>query len=127
MGKSSELTRLRDELENQITSNRIIIRIDLRTVQILLDDVQVNHPEPKKLSLKIFLRQFIPLDTVLLKNDGNVGVYTLLDGLDEILPNKEIAIIRMLNYLLEESKKERKKVSLERLVLTTRPHFKEVV
>jgi len=126
MGKSSELTKLEMDFRKiEGFAQRIIIRINLNqfcgTLQKMAN---------RQLTLKSFIEQFvlyIPLQK--LKNNTEferVPVFVLLDGLDEVLPEYKETMLNLLRGLLGSSN-DSDKLFVRKVVLTTRPHLRELI
>jgi len=129
MGKSSALTKLEIDLRSmQETSPRLIIRNNLNQTcgslqQILSEKVTVH-------SLLTKFGSFIPLEKVKIRNEvqqQRVPVYFLLDGLDEVLPEYKDAMLNILRGLLKSSNTRDELFVVRNVVLTTRPHLRDLI
>jgi len=126
MGKSCAVTKLEMEMRNRPSEpHRIIVRVDLNKVSsVFSEDV---------LDLIGFLRRFapyIPIDTLLFQK-RHLPVFILLDGLDEVLPHYKEVMLSILNIILSSPnsplEKSQDKIFLAKLLLTSRPHLKELI
>jgi len=122
MGKSSALTRLEQELREKLDkSPRVIVRINLNTV------CQGIEESVEKGVQKVIGELFAPLKNFSVgKVEVDSPVYILLDGLDEVLTQNQESVISVIQFLLSKNSLK-KGWTVEKVVLTTRPHLKELI
>jgi len=122
MGKSCALTRLEQELREKFDkSPRVIVRINLTTV-----GSGVGESTAESQVENVIRKLFVPLkDCSMVGTDS--PVYVLLDGLDQdSVPLNQESVLNVLRFLLSESAVQKGWV-VEKVVLTTRPHLKEII
>jgi len=121
MGKSCALTRLEHELREKLDkSARIIVRIDLNSVGSGVGESAVENGVQKVIG-----ELFQPLKNVSTA-EKEAPVYVLLDGLDEVIPQYQESVLSVVRFLLSDSAVQKGWV-IEKVVLTTRPHLKDLV
>jgi len=128
MVKSSVLTKLEQDLRNtsKITFPCIIIRKNLNQCSTFLKVIS----KQEEITLSDFFQHLV--DFIPTRNERNsyypVPAYFLLDGFDEVVPLYKDAMMKLLKLLCFSGC-----ISLwfgyyvQRVVLTTRPHLKEVI
>jgi len=111
---------------SKITSPRIVIRKNLNQCSKFLKEIL----KQEKITLPYLihhLADFIPIKNKC-SNYSLVPAYFLLDGLDEVLPLYKDAMMKLLKYLVFTGWiHARSGYFVMKVVLTTRPHLKEVI
>jgi len=121
MGKSCLLTRLEQELRGKLDkSPRIIVRINLNRVGSGVGESTVENEVQK-----VIKELFEPLKNVS-TGEKESPVYVLLDGLDEVLPQNQESLLTVIRFLLSDRGIQEGWV-IEKVVLTSRPHLKEMI
>jgi len=127
MGKSSVLTKLEQDLRrnSRIASPRIIIRKNLNQCSKILKQF-LNQAE---ITLSSFIQQFADfIPTNEWRQDLRIPAYILLDGLDEVLPLYKDAMMKLLEVILFASTDNKCCCYfVEKVVLTTRLHLREMI
>jgi len=120
MGKSSVLTKLEMDMRinSEITSPRIIIRKNLNECSS-----ELSLYQSQGISLEFFMEKFANFVS---GNLGHIPVYILLDGLDEVLPTYKVSMLKLLKMLLSDHKSAQG-YFVKKVILTTRPHLKELI
>jgi len=124
MGKSCALTRIEQELREKLDqSPRVIIRINLNSI----GNTGVGEIEVENGVEKMIRELFQPLKHNNISVDGiDCQIFVLLDGLDEVLPQNQESVLSVLRFLLSE-KSLTKGWVVEKVVLSTRPHLKDLI
>jgi len=145
MGKSTVITKLEEEYRESIKTNRIILRINLNTIQSQLETLLSSNEQNS--SFLYFIKNFAPfIPNNLVENvsEETLKVILLLDGLDEISLENSEKMIKILTALLrfteilDESRDEsfvstiigesiREPFHCENIFLTTRPHLRTLI
>jgi len=120
MGKSCALTRLEQELRQKLAkSPRIIVRINLNIVGNGVNGSVETGVE------KVIQELFKPLKDISL-GEVDCPLYILMDGLDEVLPQNQESVLNVIRFVLSDNT-VRKGWVVEKVVLTTRPHLKDLI
>jgi len=125
MGKSSALTKLEMDLRSELKErSRLIIRLNMNEFECAQDLIPATNSVSSVES--IIRRLFKPLENT---PTECASVYLLLDGLDEANSNNQEVILNFLKNLLSDRATNIKGNTLfiEKIVLTTRSHLKELI
>jgi len=129
MGKTSVTTKLEEQLRRSVSKSRIIIRINLNSIE----DVLFNQPIQRQLEITKFISSCVPyiplVEIQKQQNSPKLKFILLLDGFDEVCPRYEQTTLHILKSLCENKCHEDKLEirSQFKVFLTTRPHLRKLV
>jgi len=122
MGKTCALTQIESDIRSKLQLEKgLIIIINLAYyIKILQQGV-------RNISLSSFISSFasyIPLDLIRQRVPGNIQVFILLDGLDEVLPTLRDALLRLIRGI---SGAPDGNLNLKKLVIAMKPKWMELI